>query len=225
VHFPAPRHLLVVGDSVAYLLQHGLRHQAPPWMSVVDDGIVACTPGDADHPQMRFDNGGLVRDPCVNSLTQWPERVRQTGSDGVLMLFGTSGLERQFGKSWLGPCDASYDTWFQSSLEHHIRAVQAAGARVWITLVPYNRHASITADILAQTDRETDCLNHIYETAARDVGGVALLDLRRLVCPSGPNCTKEIQGIVLRPDGLHFEGPGADLIGRWLLRSLGPAPT
>ncbi len=225
VTFPAPRRLLVVGDSVAYMLQRGLRHQAPPWMTVVDDGVVACSPGGADHPQMRFYDGSLVRDPCSQSLSQWPKRVRATRSDGVLMLFGTSGLDRQFDGTWREPCDPIYDTLIQSSLERSMRALQASGARVWIAVVPYNRHASITPDLRARTDRETDCLNRIYQSSARQVGGVAVLDLRALVCPSGPTCATKIQGIVLRPDGLHFAGPGADLIARWLVRSLGPPPT
>ena len=33
-----------------------------------------------------------------------------------------------------------------------------------------------------------------------------------------------IDGIELRPDGLHFEGEGADVIARWLMLQLGPPP-
>jgi len=141
------------------------------------------------------------------------------------MVFGTSGLERQFGDVWRRPCDPVYDSWTQASLETRMRAVQASGARVWITLAAYNRHASITSALRPETDRETDCLNKVYATAAAQVGGVAVLDLRSIVCPSGTACVQQIDGIVLRPDGLHFEGPGGDLIGRLLLLSLGRRPT
>jgi peptidoglycan/LPS O-acetylase OafA/YrhL len=223
--FPAPRRLLVLGDSVAYLLTRGFNHQAPDWMHVVDDGVVACTPGGAEHPQMRFDDGNLIRDPCADSLEKWPAQVRAARADGVLMVFGTSGLERQFGDVWRRPCDPVYDSWTQASLETRMRAVQASGARVWITLAAYNRHASITSALRPETDRETDCLNKVYATAAAQVGGVAVLDLRSIVCPSGTACVQQIDGIVLRPDGLHFEGPGGDLIGRLLLLSLGRRPT
>jgi peptidoglycan/LPS O-acetylase OafA/YrhL len=224
VSFPAPRRLLVLGDSVAYMLRRGFRHQAPSWMRLWDDGVVACTPGAADHPQLKFDTGQLLIDPCRDAVTRWPQRVRSTKADGVLMVFGSSGMARQFADGWHLPCDPTYETWFQPSLEANIRAVQASGARVWITLAPYNRHASVTADLKVRTDKQTDCLNDMYRKAAARVGGVALIDLHSLVCPSA-DCATEINDIELRPDGLHFAGPGGDLIARWLLQQLGPPPT
>jgi peptidoglycan/LPS O-acetylase OafA/YrhL len=223
VVFPAPRRLLVVGDSVADLLRRGFRHQAPTWLRVIDDGRVACSPGAGDHPQVRFENGAQVLDSCRDAVAAWPERVRDVRADGVLMVFGTSGLERQFDDGWRRPCDPKYDAWFQASVEAQLRAVKAAGARVWITLAPYNRHASVTPELREQTDRQTDCLNRIYWSSTRDVGGVAVIDLHGLVCPSA-KCTTQVNGIELRPDGLHFQGPGADVIAHWLVLQLGPPP-
>jgi hypothetical protein len=40
-----------------------------------------------------------------------------------------------------------------------------------------------------------------------------------LVCPQG-RCRDEIDGATLRPDGLHFEGPGADVVVRWVAPQL-----
>jgi hypothetical protein len=215
--------LLVVGDSVAYMLRRGFRHQAPAWMDITDDGIVACTPGGSDHPQLRFETGQLLLDPCSDAITKWPRRVATTGADGVLMIFGSSGMARQFDDGWHLPCDPAYETWFRPALEANIHAVQASGARVWITLAPYNRHASVTPDVMPQTDEQTDCLNAMYRDAAAAIGGVGVIDLHSLVCPD-TDCTTSIDDIELRPDGLHFAGPGADLIARWLLLQLGPAP-
>ena len=202
------------------MLRRGFRHQTPPWMKVTDDGVVACTPGAADHPQLRFETGQLLLDPCRDALTRWPRRVETTGADGVLMLFGSSGMARQFDDGWHLPCDPTYESWFQPSLEANLRAVQAGGARVWVTLAPYNRHASVTADLRAETDQQTDCLNQMYKDAAAHVGGIAVIDLHSLVCPSA-DCATEIDNIELRPDGLHFAGAGGDLIARWLLLQLG----
>jgi hypothetical protein len=220
---PTPRRLLVVGDSVADLLRGGFHQQAPPWLRVVDDGRVACSPGAGDHPQVRFENGAQVLDSCRDALAEWPARVRAVSADGVLMVFGTSGLAREFDDGWRRPCEPEYDAWFQASLEAQMRAVNASGARIWITLAPYNRHASITPDLRQQTDQQTDCLNRIYRSSALDVGGVAVIDLHGLVCPN-TDCTTQVDGIELRPDGLHFQGPGADLIAHWLVLQLGPAP-
>ena len=64
----------------------------------------------------------------------------------------------------------------------------------------------------------------MYVGAARAVGGVALIDLRGLICPTPSTCTTQIDGIELRPDGLHFTGEGADVIAHWLMEQLGPPP-
>jgi lysophospholipase L1-like esterase len=96
---------------------------------------------------------------------------------------------------------------------------------VWITLAPYNRHLSVAApESQAIADRQTDCLNRMYEGAAEAVGGVGVIDLHGLICADGRNCIRVIDGIELRPDGLHFSGEGADVIARWLLLQLGPPP-
>ena len=145
VAFPAPRRLLVVGDSVAYMMRRAFRHQRPPGMTVDDEGVVGCTPGASDHPQMRFEDGSQILDPCADAITDWPALVQRDGMDGVLMVFGTSGLQRQFGDEWHRPCEPAYDAWFQTSVETNMRALQSSGARVWIALAPYNRHASVSS--------------------------------------------------------------------------------
>lgn len=215
----------MVGDSVAYALRRSLPQQAMNGMHVTVAGRVGCTPGRPERPQIRFYNGVEVQDPCINAITEWPARVQQEGYDGVLMIFGASGLDRQFDGEWLRPCDARYDAWFQASIEANMRALQAVGARVWIALSPYNRHLSVASpEAQAVADRQTDCLNRMYERSAQAVGGVGVVDLQALICPDGTTCIRVIDGIELRPDGLHFAGEGADVIARWLLLQLGPPP-
>ncbi len=223
--FPGPRRLLVVGDSVADTMRRSFNHQVPPGMAVKDVGKVGCSPAGPDRPQVRFYTGAEALDPCADAVTEWPALVADGHYDGVLMVFGGSGLDRQFGDQWLRPCDAEYNAWFQTAMETDLRALQAQGARVWIALAPYNRHASVAApDAQAAADRQTDCLNDMYAGAARAVGGVALIDLRGLICATASTCATQIDGIELRPDGLHFTGEGADIIARWLMEQLGPPP-
>jgi len=223
--FPAPHRLLVVGDSVADTMRRSFSHQVPPGMAVKDIGKVGCSPAGPDRPQVRFYTGAEALDPCADALTEWPALVAEGHYDGVLMVFGGSGLDRQFGDQWLRPCDAEYNAWFQAAMETNLRALQAQGARVWVALAPYNRHESVAApDAQAAADRQTDCLNDMYAGAARAVGGVAVIDLGGLICATPSTCTTQIDGIELRPDGLHFAGEGADIIARWLMEQLGPPP-
>ena len=178
--FPAPRRLLVVGDSVADTMRRSFSHQVPPGMAVKDIGKVGCSPAGPDRPQVRFYTGAEALDPCADAVTEWPALVADGHYDGVLMVFGGSGLDRQFGDQWLRPCDAEYNAWFQAAMETNLRALQAQGARIWVALAPYNRHASVAApDAQAAADRQTDCLNDMYAGAARAVGGVAVIDLAR----------------------------------------------
>jgi hypothetical protein len=46
-----------------------------------------------------------------------------------------------------------------------------------------------------------------------------VLDLDRQICAA--ECALESDGALIRPDGLHFEGPGADATARWVLARLG----
>ncbi|MDQ6697800.1 MAG: acyltransferase [Actinomycetota bacterium] len=49
---------------------------------------------------------------------------------------------------------------------------------------------------------------------------VTLVDLARRVCPSGPPCAAEVDGVRLRPDGRHFTPEAAAIEARWLLPKL-----
>jgi hypothetical protein len=40
------------------------------------------------------------------------------------------------------------------------------------------------------------------------------------VCPHGPLCREQIDGQILRPDGVHFDGPGGQIVARWLLGAM-----
>jgi len=43
-----------------------------------------------------------------------------------------------------------------------------------------------------------------------------LVDLAELVCP-GRVCIQQRGGVVVRPDGIHFNPKGDPWVGRWLL--------
>ena len=75
---------------------------------------------------------------------------------------------------------------------------------------------------LPQRDAEMDCTNRDYRAAVTAAAPNArIVDLHSFVCPTGPDCVEEVNGVSLRPDGLHYEGPGADIVARWLLTQIG----
>jgi hypothetical protein len=83
-----------------------------------------------------------------------------------------------------------------------------------ITRVPYPmkdwRHGDVPARV--------DCFNGMLVSTARK-HGFQILDLMRYLCPT-PACLVESQGKPIRPDGLHFDGVGAEETARWVLGEL-----
>ena len=112
------------------------------------------------------------------------------------------------------PCTEPYDSLYAQRLTTEIAILGAKGARVVIPTEAYDR-----ADGVARFDRSTDCVNHIRRTVAA-AAGAQLVELGAYVCPEH-RCPPEINGVTLRPDGLHYEHRGAQLVAGWLLRQVG----
>jgi lysophospholipase L1-like esterase len=70
----------------------------------------------------------------------------------------------------------------------------------------------------ADLDARTDCANRSGREAAA-AHGAAVVDLADYVCPDG-QCLTMRDGVVLRPDGVHFTKEGATLVARWLVPQL-----
>jgi peptidoglycan/LPS O-acetylase OafA/YrhL len=53
--------------------------------------------------------------------------------------------------------------------------------------------------------------------AARHPGAVTLLDLAHQLCPKGPPCPEQVDGLRMRPDGRHFTPKAATIEAQWAL--------
>jgi lysophospholipase L1-like esterase len=88
-------------------------------------------------------------------------------------------------------------------------------------LPPYDRVYNVEQPF-EDRDAHTDCTIRDFRAAvAAAAPNAALVDLHGFVCPNGPSCVEDVSGIPLRPDGLHFDGAGADIVARWLLSQVG----
>jgi len=64
-------------------------------------------------------------------------------------------------------------------------------------------------------------LNTILEEfAEQNRGQVTLVDLAAQICPNGPPCPEDVDGLRLRPDGRHFTPTAASIEARWLMPQL-----
>jgi hypothetical protein len=59
-----------------------------------------------------------------------------------------------------------------------------------------------------------------HEVAKRDPKTVSVADLGRYVCPTFGHCRQTIDGVPMRPDGIHYRGRSAEAIAAWLLPQL-----
>jgi hypothetical protein len=90
--------------------------------------------------------------------------------------------------------------------------LSSTGALVGVTTSAVGRTPGAPAD----SDRYNDCLNEDLRavTAAR-AATAELVDLAGLMCPD-QQCIVERDGVLVRPDGLHFNSDGDPWVGRWL---------
>jgi peptidoglycan/LPS O-acetylase OafA/YrhL len=216
-----PKHLLVLGDSVAVKLEGGLTDQAPPGVVVEDEAIVACGLGD-DWTKVEADE--VFDDPCRDWRTTWPATASALQTDGTLLVFGSESSTRLIDGTWRRACDPVYDAWHTQKFTDALTVMGRFGP-VWLALAPYNRFVVDRDGVLEERDRHADCTNATYRAAAAAAGpNVHLVDLAHFVCPVADQCLDQVNGVTLRPDGLHFEGGGGDVAARWLLTELGVLP-
>jgi lysophospholipase L1-like esterase len=102
---------------------------------------------------------------------------------------------------------------YSGALRRVIGTLGATGARVVITTAAYSRFYG-----LPYNDRAMDCDNQIRRAVAAETGA-QLVDLFWYICPEG-RCRERQDGVVLRPDGLHYSGPGGEIVARWLLEQV-----
>ncbi|HEY5014017.1 MAG TPA: hypothetical protein VIK61_15135, partial [Acidimicrobiia bacterium] len=110
----------------------------------------------------------------------------------------------------LKPCEEPYDSLYQQSLRNEIARLGASGTTVVVTTQAYDRFFRD-----AVPDRTVDCNNRLRREVAAETGA-RLVDLFNFVCPKG-RCRVKQSGATLRPDGLHYEGPGGDIVAKWLI--------
>ena len=92
--------------------------------------------------------------------------------------------------------------------------VPAVRGRTATTTIPYR----ISPYDPSAGRAATDCRNQALRAASRATD-TRVVDLAAWACPDG-ECDVERDGVVLRPDLVHFAGPGAEVAGGWVLDQL-----
>lgn len=200
---PGTLRILVLGDSVASFLGLALRYrQDEAHAFVASRGVGSCSIFES---KPYIENGKSVMSSSCSM--RWADDVAETHPDVTLLVMGGGFFNEN-------ACVPSWQATYERRLFALADAMGSNAGRVVITRVPYPikdwRHGNVPARV--------DCFNEMLASAARK-RGFPVLDLMHHVCPT-PACIVESQGKPIRPDGLHFDGAGAEETARWVLAEL-----
>jgi peptidoglycan/LPS O-acetylase OafA/YrhL len=209
---PSLERVMVVGNSVAYLLGKSFEDlDTKPHLAVFDAGVLGCTfPPEVNVPNLTLPDGATWKaTPCD---PPWETDVVHQFRPQVV--FWIVSNPTGAGGTYLGqhvePCSRLWDSLYQQSLRREVQILGATGAKVVITTAAYSRLFGLHFN-----DHATDCDNQLRRQVATETG-TQLIDLYAYTCPQG-QCPAEQNGITLRPDGLHYAGPGGEIVARWML--------
>ncbi|HEX9258564.1 MAG TPA: acyltransferase family protein, partial [Acidimicrobiales bacterium] len=212
--------VLIVGDSVALTVGAGAEKVGPSMhVDVLNRGFLGCGLSRADG-EVRLRDGQVVteHEDCHNWPTRWASELEAFRPTAALLLLGAWDLaDRRRGGEWQHPCQADFDSWYTGEAREALRVLAGTGAAVSVTTLPY-----IRGDVLGlakgEVDDRVDCLNRSLREAVTG-SSATLVALDQWVCPAG-KCVAKVDGETLRPDGVHYDGPGGPIVARWLLGQL-----
>ena len=210
--------VLVVGDSGAHFIGLGMERINDRARVVVRNaGTVGC--GIANEGgRLKLDDGGYFVDAewCHGWPDRWRAELEAFDPDVALLTIAWPGLgDRLVEGEWRHPCDPVYDEYYASEVRRALVVLAGTGARVAITDSPY-LWLPVTQDDAAA---RVDCLNAIYHREAEE-SGAQLIGLGAWTCRDPRHCVEEIDGEVLRYDGIHFRDAGADIAAEWVLSEI-----
>jgi hypothetical protein len=209
--------LMVVGNSVGLFLGKGFDQLDPdPPLAVFNAAPPGCTfPTGATRARNR--DGTVLPDRPLDCTRGWERDVAQFDPTVVVLALGDAGDgEVEYRGQWVHPCMDAYDRWYRQSLQRAVDVLSADGATVAIVTPAYSRNNTLEVRY-----ERTDCVNAINRSVAVERPEAILVDVARHVCPTTPaSCRGEVDGVELRPDGLHYRDAGARLMARWILEEI-----
>lgn len=208
---PGTLRILVLGDSVASFLGVALRYRQDEARAfVAERGVGSCSIFPA---RTRVVDGKPVVGTSCSAT--WARDTEELRPDVTLLVLGGAFLGDQ-------ACEQAWLDSYEQRILTLKEAMGASAGRVVLTRVPYPMGGWRHGNVLGQAD----CYNEMLRKTA-EKAHLPSLDLMGYLCRArgdGPSragdCMTESQGKPIRPDGLHFDGVGAEETARWVLREL-----
>lgn len=224
----APNHVAVLGDSVAKQLIENFPGGSYPQVRLIDVTHEGCDFLDA--PMMTGGREVPTQAPCRQARETWPEKVRETKAE-VLLVFGWTSLaypHRSLDGQVVRAPQPGYQTMIEGELTSMLSRLRGAGGRQLqlVTLPCRNlpkdesigQSKATSSDLKQVRDvvRDPTWINGVMKGwAARHPRDVRVLDLQQATCPQG--YVEQQQGIRLFADQAHFSAQASPMIWKWLL--------
>jgi hypothetical protein len=209
----------LVGDSVGCFIGAALdEHQ-------VADGVVTLNRSRLGCPLVspRRERNGSGEDAptypaCVDGSR--PAIAAFDPDVAVLLVGGPMINQYDIGTGrFVGACDPEFAPWYRAGARRSIAALSATSAAVVVvSIVHPPRFIDVGPGISVPPayGRAVDCQNRLLREVVAASGVARLVDLDAYICPAG-RCHDKLDGVTLRGDGRHFQGPAANLVADWLL--------
>jgi hypothetical protein len=218
-----PVRLLVLGDSIAMTLGMGLSVDARQeyGVSVTDDATVGC---DLD-PQLQVftsDAAGPATPGCDNWRGLWPFLVAGQRPQVVALGLGRWEVtDHLLDGRWVHIGEPAWNQHLTADLQSAITILHSFGAKVVLFTMPYLDPSARQPDGQPYSEN-TPARVRAYNALVRQVaatrpGVVSVIDLNRMLSPSGVY-SASLSGVDVRSsDGIHISVDGGELLRRQIL--------
>jgi peptidoglycan/LPS O-acetylase OafA/YrhL len=208
--------VLVVGNSIAlYGADEGFKriHTTPP-LDVLNLGSIGCRllP---EETRVRFPNGDTFVSQTQPCRDNWALAVSLFRPDVVVILVSEpTDVAHEIAGHWTEPCTPAYDDVVRNELHDQIHLLSSKGARVILATPAY---AGLPFKSAAWY-QHNDCQNAIYRQVVASEPSAMIADVFKWMCPHiDTNCDTNVDGVVLRPDGVHFRDASARILAAWVI--------
>lgn len=219
---PPPVRVMVVGDSVAKNLAHGLsdwQAQGAP-IEVYDASINGCTYSRGGVRHMSFGEWPVPTECGWWATTTFVSRAGEFNPDVIVSHMGHNEMYGRTHPNWTGekiPGDPVLDTFVKSEWVGAARAfTQASPAVLWLTMPCVNTTRNPDRIDNAEAARRIAHMNGNYTSFVRSNASVQIADLNQHLCAGG--FTDNVDGVTgARPDGYHLTDEAALAVAKqWL---------
>lgn len=201
---PGTLRILVIGDSVAKFLGLAMRYRQDERNTfVAERGVGNCS---IFEPEPYEDENGTQVMSSSCSM-EWAADVAELRPDITFIVMG--------GGYFAGDaCTTNFALKYDKRVFKLARMMGTAAGQIILARVPYPvkgwRHSNVPERV--------DCFNKMLVNIAQKYA-FPMVDVMSHVCPTR-ECNMESDGKPIRPDGLHFDGGGAEETARWVLDEL-----